>query len=558
MPKLVECVPNFSEGRNKEVISRITAEITGVRGVSLLNVDPGADTNRTVVTFVGSPEAVEEAAFRAIRKAAELIDMSVHKGEHPRIGATDVCPFVPVSEVTMAECVEMARRLGARVGEELGIPVYLYEHAATSESRRSLANIRQGEYEGLPQKLQDPAWQPDFGPARFNPKTGATVIGARQFLIAYNVNLNTRDKRLANRIALRIRETGTVKKDAQGSPVVDERGEVVRIPGTLKAVRAVGWYIEEYGCAQISMNLLDYTVTPVHVAFEEVCRQAEALGLRVTGSELVGLIPRDAILEAGRYYLRKQGKSSAVPEKELIHVAIRSLGLSEIAPFTPQERIIEYLIAPREKSLASLPVTDFVDEVSSESPAPGGGTVAALASSLGAGLVAMVGALTASKKGYEDRRDEMERLGMDAHDLKASLLRKVDEDTEAFNRVLEVSRAKPKTDQERAVHARQLDEANKGAAMVPLRVLRDSARVVELAEEMALRGNPNSVSDAGVGALMAAAGAEGAYLNVLINLPNVADEAWAREVQAEASALVGTVRERIERVRGMLEERLAR
>jgi glutamate formiminotransferase/formiminotetrahydrofolate cyclodeaminase len=510
----------------------------------LLNVDPGADTNRTVVTFVGPPDAVEEAAFRGIRKAAELIDMSIHKGEHPRMGATDVCPFVPVSDVTMEECVNIARRLGDRVGNELDIPVYLYEHAATSESRRSLADIRKGEYEGLAEKLIDPEWRPDYGAPRFNVRSGATVIGARQFLIAYNVNLNTRDKRLANRIAFRIREAGTARKDAAGNTLHDEKGEVVRTPGTLKAVRAVGWYIEEYGCAQISMNLLDYTTTAVHHAFDEVCRQADALGVRVTGSELVGLIPREAILESGRYFLRKQSRTAAVPERELIHAAVRSLGLSELSPFRPEERVIEYVIAPKEKKLVALPVADFVDEVSMDSPAPGGGTVAALASGMGAALVAMVGALTAGKKGFEDRLPEMERLGMEAQALKDRLIGDCDEDTKAFNRVLEAGRGKPKNPVEQGNQARAVDEATKGATLVPLGVLERSMRVVELAAQMVERGNPSSLSDAGVGGLMAAAGAEGAYLNVLINLPGVADREWAAATLQRARECIAAVRER--------------
>lgn len=380
------------------------------------------------------------------------------------------------------------------------------------------------------------------------------MIGARQFLIAYNVNLNTRDKRLANRIAMRIRETGTVKKDGQGNPVVDERGEPVRVPGTLKAVRAVGWYIEEYGCAQISMNLLDYTVTPVHVAFEEVCRQAESLGLRVTGSELVGLIPKEALLAAGRYYFKKQGKTSAVPERELIHMAVRSMGLSEVTPFRPEERIIEYLIEPKGKTLVSMPVRDWVDEVSSDSPAPGGGSVSALAAAMGAGLVAMVAALTTAKKGYEDRFQEMEERGTEAHSLKASLLRAVDEDTRAFHRLLEAQRQKGKADSEQAD---LVEEATKGAALVPLGVAEKALRVLDLAGEMVERGNPNSVSDAGVAALMASAAVEGASLNVLINLPGVRDRAWAEATRQRALALVDAARERMDAVRRQLASTLA-
>ncbi len=556
MGKLVECVPNFSEGRNREIIDSITSEIEGVDGVELLDVDPGAATNRTVVTFVGSPEAAVEAAFLAIKRASELIDMSQHHGAHGRMGATDVCPFVPVSDMTMEECVGLSKELAQRVGEELGIPVYLYEKTATAPDRESLASIRKGEYEGLAAKLEDPHWKPDFGPTEFLPRTGATVIGAREFLIAYNINLNTKNKKLAHQIALRIRETGRAKRDDDGKIVRDESGKAIKLPGTLKAVRGVGWYIDEYGCAQISMNLLNYGITPVHVVFDEVCRQADSFGLRVTGSELVGLIPRQAILEAGKYYLKKQGNTMAVPEKELVNMAIMSLGLSELVPFKPEEKIIEYLIKPKEKQLTDLVLTEFADEVSIDSPAPGGGSVAALAGGLGAALISMVGGLTTGKKGYEDRFDEMEDLGLKAQALKDALLFDIDEDTRAFNKVMAAGRGKAKTSEAKAEKAARVEKANKIATRVPLSVVEKSARIMELAELMVERGNPNSVSDAGVGGLMAAAGAEGAYLNVLINLPGISDSDWVQEIRGRADGLIQKVREDAARLNQKVAERL--
>jgi glutamate formiminotransferase/formiminotetrahydrofolate cyclodeaminase len=556
MAKLVECVPNFSEGRDRAIIDSITAEIDGVDGAALLDVDPGAATNRTVVTFVGSPDAAVEAAFRAIKRASELIDMSKHQGAHARMGATDVCPFVPVSDMTMTECVELAHRLGKRVGEELGIPVYLYEEAATRPERRSLADVRTGEYEGLADKLADPEWKPDYGPSELKPRSGATVIGAREFLIAYNFNLNTRERKLAHRIALRVREKGRAKRDENGKMLKDENGSIVRTPGTLKSVRAVGWYIEEYGCAQISMNLTNYKVTPVHKAFDEVCRQANEFGLRVTGSELVGLIPREAILEAGRHYLRKQGKTIGVPEKELIHVAVVSLGLSDISPFNPDEKIIEYIIKPKEPQLVDQTVSDFTDEVSINSPAPGGGTVAALAGALGAGLISMVGALTTEKKGFEDRFEEMEELGFESQALKDHFLMAIDEDTRAFNKVMEAGRGRPKTPEAKAEKAARVEAATKEATLVPLGVLERAARALSLAQEMAEKGNPNSLSDAGVGGLMAAAAAEGAYLNVLINLPGIPDEEWVTTVRSRAKEMIRTVRTEVGRLGRQLAERL--
>lgn len=539
--RLVECVPNFSEGRDKAVIDAIAQAIAGVSGVKLLDVDPGADTNRTVFTFVGDPEAVSEAAFRAARRAVELIDMSRHKGAHPRIGAMDVCPFVPVAGITMAECAALARALGERIGRELEVPVYFYEHAATRESRRSLAAIRAGEYEGLAAKLADPEWAPDAGPARFNPRTGAFVVGARQFLIAYNVNLNTTDRRLANEIALTIRETGRLKRDEAGRPVVEAEGRDVRVPG-LKAVRAIGWYIEAYRRAQVSINLLDFEVTPLHAVFEAVRAEAEKLGLLVTGSELVGLTPLAPMLAAGRHFLRKQGKSAGVPERDLVEMAVRSLGLADVAPFDPAKKIIEYHFRPP-APLASRSLRDFVDDVSTESPAPGGGSVAALAGSLAAALAAMVANLTVGKRGYEAEWTGLAELAADAQRIKAQLVAAIDADAEAFNRLMEAMRMPKATPAQQEARARAMEEAAQGAARVPLETARACAEAAALAVEVARRGNRSSASDAGVAAAMARAGCEGAALNVLINLASITDTTFRTNASGEVDALVRRTRE---------------
>ena len=535
--KLVECVPNFSEGRDREKIGAITREIEAVPGVKLLDVDPGASTNRTVVTFIGTPEAVKEAAFRAIAKAAEVIDMRGHKGAHSRIGATDVCPFVPVSGVTMEDCVRLAGELGARVAAELGIPVYLYEAAARKPERRNLAVVRAGEYEGLSEKLKDRRWAPDFGEAVFNPRSGATVIGAREFLIAYNINLNTRDRKLAHEIALSLRESGRAKRDRDGNIVRDKRGGAVKLPGRFKEVKSVGWYVEDYGLAQISVNFTNYRVTPVHVVFDEARRLAGKLGLRVTGSELVGLIPKEALLMAGRYYIAKQGKSPGVPEGELIRVAVRSLGLSDVVPFDPDKKIIEYQFREEGAALVAMTLRGFVDELSTDSPAPGGGSVAALCGALSAALSAMVANLTAGKKEYEAARPEMIATAVRAQELKDDLLGAVDRDTTAFNKVMEAFRL-PKTTPEQAEEKeRAVEEANKEATLVPLEVLEKSVEAVALAKVAAAKGNRNSVSDAGVGGLAGQAAGEGAYYNVLINLSGIKDAAFTARVRREAAKL---------------------
>jgi len=537
MTRLVECVPNFSDGRNRATIEAIADAIRGVSGVKLLDVDPGADTNRTVYTFVGSPEAVSEAAVRAARRGHELIDMARHTGAHPRIGAMDVCPIVPVSGITMDECVEVARTLGRRLGDELQVPVYFYEYAATREARRSLAVVRSGEYEGLARKLQDPEWQPDAGPARFDPRYGASVVGAREFLIAYNVNLNTRDKKLAHEIALNIREGGRLKRDAHGNPVVDAAGRQVKQPGRLQAVRAIGWYIDQYRQAQVSINLINYKVTPLHVVFETVREEAAKLGLRVTGSELVGLTPLQPMLDAGRFYLHRQGKSTGAPEPEIVELAVRSLGLDQLGPFDAQKKIIEYEFRTR-GPLVSMAVDRFVDEVSSDSPAPGGGSVAALAGSLGAALSAMVANLTVGKKGYEPAWADLSDLAERAQRVATALVRAIDEDTEAFNGVMAAMRLPKTTPEEQAARAQAIDEGYQQAARVPLGTARLCLDAIHLAGEVAHKGNANSASDAGVAALVARAGVEGAALNVLINLGSITDDAFKQDCRRTVAALV--------------------
>jgi glutamate formiminotransferase/formiminotetrahydrofolate cyclodeaminase len=518
--RIVECVPNISEGRRPEVYHAVANAAASVSGVTLLNVDPGADTNRTVITFVGEPEAVLEGAFRLVQKGVELIDMSAHRGAHPRIGAVDVVPFIPVANVTMDDCVELARKLGQRVGKELGVPVFLYEHACTAPHRRNLADIREGEYEGCAKKLLDPRWQPDFGPAQFVPRSGAIVIGARKFLVAYNVNLNTLDKRLATRVAFDVRERGRMKRDDDGNPILDAKGEPVWEPGILKSVKAVGWVIPEFGCAQISINLTDLDVTPLHVAFDTCDERARERGLRVTGSEIVGLVPRSVLLDAGRHYLAKMGRPTGVSEAALIHTAIRTLGLSEVKPFDPKERVIEYRLASPPR-LASMSVRDFLDELSSDAPAPGGGSVSALAASMGAALAAMVAVLSHTKKGFESKHAELDRIAVRGQELKDKFLAAVDADTEAFDRLLESFRiAKDDPNRDAAIA-----DATVGAAEVPLSVLEGCAEVIELCRDIARIGLQASLSDAGVGAQVARAAAAGAYQNVCINLAGLSDEA---------------------------------
>jgi len=545
--RLIECVPNFSEGRDDKIIAAITDAIKSVSGVKLLDVDPGVSTNRTVVTFVGEPESALEAAFQVIKTAQQLIDMRKHSGVHPRMGATDVCPFVPVSCVTMEECTKLAERLGQRVGEELKIPVYLYANSARRSDRQSLADIRKGEYEALPQKMKDPNFKPDFGPAEFNAQSGATVIGARPFLIAYNVNLNTKSKKLANEIALNIREAGRAEKGPDGAILKDKDGVSIKKSGLLKACRAVGWYVDEYERAQISINLLDSSVTSMHHAFDACCKQAEEFGLRVTGSEIVGLVPLSAMIEAGRHYLAKQGRSTGVSEQELVTTAIQSLGLADLAPFDPQNKIIEYKVRTAEKLLIKKTVADFLDQLASESPAPGGGSVSALCGALSASLTAMVANLSYEKKGLESHRPTMQATAVRAQELKQKLARAVDNDMQAFNRIIDARRLPKMTKEEIEVRRTALFEANKGAVNVPLQVLKDCSELLEMAAIVVKDGNQNSLSDAGCAVLNAVAAAEGAFMNVLINLAGFAkdgEEGLFREQAGRIAALaISSVRQ---------------
>jgi glutamate formiminotransferase / formiminotetrahydrofolate cyclodeaminase len=538
MSQLIECVPNFSEGRDPAVIKQITDVIESVEGVRLLNVDPGKATNRTVVTFVGAPAAVCEAAFRAIKKAGEVIDMSRHKGEHPRMGATDVCPLIPISGITMEETAAHARQLAERVGRELALPVYLYEYAQPNPARKNLSVIRAGEYEGFFKKIKQPEWKPDFGPAEFDAKRGATVIGARDFLVAYNINLNTTSTRRANAVAFDIREAGRPKKDAQGNVVKDAQGNPVNIPGSLKCLKAIGWFIEEYGIAQISINLTNLAVTPVHVAFDEACRKADARGLRVTGSELVGLVPLSALLDAGRYFLRKQKRSAGVSEKELIKIAVRSLGLDELAPFKPEERVIEYLLRDGTKArLVKMDLRAFADETASESPAPGGGSISAYVGALGAALGTMVANLSSHKVGWDERWEEFSDWADQGQRIKDGLLALVDEDTAAFNAIMAAFGLPKGTDAEKAARTAAIQTATRKAIEVPFRAMQLSCEALPLAVAMAEKGNPNSASDAGVGALCARAAVQGAYLNVRINVKGFGDKVFAERVVREGAEI---------------------
>jgi glutamate formiminotransferase/formiminotetrahydrofolate cyclodeaminase len=541
MNKLIECVPNFSEGRDLNIIKQITDEIESVEGVRLLNVDPGKATNRTVVTFVGDPEKVIEAAFLAIKKAGEVIDMSKHTGEHPRMGATDVCPLIPISGISMEETAEYATRLAKRVGKDLQIPVYLYEYAQPNKTRNNLSVIRAGEYEGFFKKIKQPEWKPDFGPAEFDAKRGATVVGARDFLVAYNVNLNTTSVRRANSIAFDVREAGRVMREGDpinGKIITDEHGKPRTIPGSLKAVKAIGWYIEEYGIAQISMNLTNINITPVHKAFDEVCDKANARGIRVTGSELVGLIPLKAMLEAGKYFLNKQQRSTGVSEAELIRIAIKSMGLDELSPFKPEERIIEYLLRDKgDSKLISMTLSSFADETASESPAPGGGSISAYAGVLGTSLATMVANLSSHKKGWDSRWREFSEWAERGQHFKNELLKLVDQDTIAFNRIMDAFGLPKSTDEEKATRTQAIQDATRYAIEVPFSVMKLAYQSMEVIRAMAETGNPNSVTDAGVAALCARTAVLGAYLNVKINASGHNDKSYTAEVLAEGEAL---------------------
>lgn len=562
MKKLIECVPNFSEGIDMAIIGRITQEIESVEGVKLLDVDPGKATNRTVVTFVGTPDEVIEAAFLAVKKAAELIDMSKHKGEHPRMGATDVCPLVPVSNISMEEVVEYARKLAERIGNELKIPVYCYENAAFEPKRRNLANCRSGEYEGLPKKLSTPEWKPDFGPAEFNSRSGATAVGARDFLIAYNINLNTTSTRRANSIAFDVREKGRVKREGNpvtGKIVKDEMGEPVYIPGTLKAVKAIGWYIEEYGIAQISMNLTNIGITPVHMAFDEVCRKANERGIRVTGSELVGLVPKKALIDAGKYFLAKQQRSLGVSEAELIKIAVKSLGLDDLKPFNPKEKIIEFLIDEQTgKKLVDKDLQAFADETASESVAPGGGSVSAYVGALGVSLGTMVANLSAHKRGWDDQWEEFSKWAETGQNIKDELIFLVDEDTRAFNRIMDAFALPKGTEAEKNNRHQAIQAATKYAVEIPFRVMQAAFKALEVIEAMVHKGNPSSVTDAGVGALCARTAVVGAYLNVKVNTNDLEDKTFVEEILKKAKFLKLAACTKEDEIVKLVEERLNR
>ena len=562
--RIVECVPNFSEGRDKHVIAQITEAIEAAGGVKLLDVDPGEATNRTVVTFVGSPEAVVEAAFQGVKRAAELIDMRKHKGAHPRMGATDVLPLIPIAGITLEECAALSRKLAERIADELHIPTYCYEAAAFTPERRNLAVCRAGEYEALPEKLAHKESAPDFGARPYDEgvaRTGATTVGARDFLIAVNFNLNTTSTRRANAIAFDVREkgrpvregnpiTGKIVKDAEGNPVMQ--------PGTLKATKAIGWFIEEYGIAQVSMNITNISTTPLHVAFDEVCRKADARGVRVTGTEIVGLVPKRALVEAGKYFLRKQHRSVGISEQEIVRIAIKSMGLDDLKPFHPEEKVIEYLLEAdeRRKRLVDMTCTGFAEETASESPAPGGGSISAYMGALGAALGTMVANLSSHKAGWDDRWEEFSDWAEQGQALLRELLHLVDEDTEAFNRIMAVFAMPKSTDEEKAARSAALQEATLYATQVPLRTMKASVKVFPLVEAMASEGNPNSVSDAGVGALAARSAVLGACLNVKINAAGLKDRATAEALVAESETLAAEAVRREAEVLRIVEQKI--
>ncbi len=546
MKKIVECVPNFSEGRDLNIIEKITNEIKSVSGAALLDVDPGKATNRTVVTFAGTPEAVEEAAFLAIKKAAELIDMSKHTGAHARMGATDVCPFIPVSGVTVDECIEISRRLGKRVGEDLKIPVYLYGKAATRPDRVKMPDIRKGEYEALAEKLKREDFRPDFGEPVFNARSGATVTGVRDFLIAYNINLNSRDPKIANKIAKRIREKGRMVKNK-------ETGKKEKVPGIFTGVQGMGWYIEEYNMAQITVNIMDYKQTPVYRIFEECEKLALQFGVRITGSEVVGMVPLDSLTQAGKHYLKKQGSTTGVSEAELVRIAIQSLGFNEISEFKPEDRIIEYKIREKGK-LVSMNLYEFLDELASDSPAPGGGSVAALNGALSAGLSTMVGNLTYSKKNYKEVREEMISLSEKGQELKDFFVDAIDKDTDAFNKIMDAFTLPKGNDEEKKAKDAAIQEATKEATLVPFSVLEKSLEAAKIALTVARSGNKNSLSDSGVAGLCASSSAYGALYNVMINIIDIEDEGFkagivekARSINAEVQTLTDQVKELLTR-----------
>jgi glutamate formiminotransferase/formiminotetrahydrofolate cyclodeaminase len=561
MQKLIECVPNFSEGSDMGIIKQITDEIESTEGVKLLDIDPGKATNRTVVTMVGTPDELIEAAFKAVKKASQLIDMTRHKGEHPRMGATDVCPLVPVSNITMEETVEYARKLAQRIGDELNIPVYCYENAAFEPKRRNLANCRSGEYEGLPDKLKKPEWKPDFGPAQFNAKAGATAVGARDFLVAYNINLNTTSTRRANAIAFDVREKGRLKREGNpitGKIVTDEKGDKVWIPGTLKAVKAIGWFIEEYGIAQISMNLTNISITPVHVAFDEVLQKAADRGIRVTGSELVGLVPLKAMLDAGKYFLKKQQRSVGVSDAELIKIAVKSMGLDELKPFNPKEKIIEYMLESQSgKKLANMDLQQFADETASESPAPGGGSISAYVGALGASLATMVANLSSHKRGWDEKWDYFSKWAEKGQAIKNELLFLVDEDTRSFNLIMDAFALPKSNDKETEIRKAAIQDATRYAIEIPFRVMQKSFESLEIIREMVEKGNPNSVTDAAVGALCVRAAVMGAFMNVKINAAGLDDKDFVKKTIKKGQEIVDQMMVQEKEILNLTDEKIA-
>ena len=558
--QLIECVPNFSEGRDMSIINQITAEIESVEGVKLLDVDPGKATNRTVVTFVGEPMPVIAAAAKAVKKAAELIDMSKHKGEHPRMGATDVCPLIPIANISMDEVVEYAHKLGKMLGESTDIPFYMYENAASKEAWRNLATVRSGEYEALPEKLSKPEWKPDYGPAKFNPTAGATAIGARDFLVAYNINLNTTSVRRANSVAFDVREAGRVMREGglvNGKVLKDENGNPVRQPGKLKAVKGIGWYIEEYGIAQISMNLTNISITSLHEAFEAVCESAQSRGLRVTGSELVGLVPLKVMLEAGKFFLKKQRRSIGVSEAEIIKIAVKTLGLDELTPFDPNKKIIEYVLANDERDpLLEMDLKAFANETASESPAPGGGSISAYVGALGISLGTMVANLSANRRVWDDRWEEFGDWAEKGQTIKNQLLKLVDEDTRSFNGIIQAIRLPKGSAEEKAARHEAIQAATKYAIEVPFSVMQASLDSFEVIKAMADFGNPNSVTDAGVGALCARAAVHGAYMNVQINTMDLEDKAFVKDILAKGKAMTEEADKLEETIRNTVNEKI--
>ena len=564
MKQLIECVPNISEGRDMNIINQVTAEIEKVEGVKLLDVDPGATTNRTVITFVGEPEQACEAAFRVVKKAAELIDMSQHHGAHPRQGATDVCPLIPVSNITMDETVEYAHKLAERIGSELNIPIYCYENAAKIPERRNLAYCRTGEYESLSTRLGSEQWKPDYGPNAWNDHvahTGATQVGARDFLVAINYNLNTTSTRRANAIAFDVREKGRPQREGgkpSGKPIKDENGKTIMIPGTLKGTKAIGWYIEDYGIAQVSMNITSIKVAPVHLCFDEVCRCAANRGVRVTGCEIVGLIPKSVLIDAGKYYLAKQKRSLGVSEDEIMKIAVKSMGLDDLKPFNPKEKVIEYLIEDNtQKKLVDLTCTGFCDETASESPAPGGGSVSAYMGALAASLGTMVANLTGGKAAYDDEWEKFSDIAVRGQQLKNDLLHLVDEDTNAFNKIMNAFGLPKKTDEEKAARSAAIQEATKFATEVPFQTMQKSLEAFEVCRAMVEWGNPASVTDGGVGALAARSAVMGAHLNVKINASSLKDEAFKNEILTKAAAIEAAAMKEESEILAIVNEKIA-